>query len=91
MNAVEKNRLSQEIKMQTNALRRISRWRMLALALSTSGVALTYAGFSGESSRLLFGIPGILMIAAGALGAIILNLGLKNGRRNVEKMLNLLK
>jgi len=91
VNAVEKNRLSKEVKLQTNALQRISRWKTTAIALSTLGVALTYAGFASESSHLFFGISGILLILLGTAGAVVLNLGLKNGKRNVEKMLNLLK
>jgi len=43
------------------------------------------------SHRLFLGIPGILIILLGAAGAAVLNLGLRNGRRNVEKMLNLLR
>lgn len=90
MNAVERNRLSQEANMQITALKKISRWKTIAIALSTIGVALAYAGFAGGDGRLFFGILGILMAFLGAAGAVVLNLGLKNGRRNVEKMLNLL-
>ena len=44
-----------------------------------------------EVDRNLFlGIPGIIVILLSAVSAIILNLGIKNGRRNVEKMLNVL-
>ena len=44
-----------------------------------------------EVDRNLFlGIPGIIVILLSAVSASILNLGIKNGRRNVEKMLNVL-
>lgn len=90
MNAVEKSNLSREAQMQMNALKKISRWRTIAIALSTLGAALIYAGFAGADCNLFLGIPGIIVILLGAVSAIILNLGIKNGRRNVEKMINLL-
>ena len=90
MNAVENNRLAGEARLQIRALKKISVWRTLAIAISTIGVALLYAGYAGNSVRHFIGIPGILMVLLGTFGAIIFNLGLKNGRRNVEKILNIL-
>jgi len=88
MNAIEKKRLSKEAEMQLSALKRINQWKTLALALSAIGVALTYAGMAGAARNLPLGILGIATILIGAASAIVLNLGLKNGRRNVEKMLD---
>lgn len=90
MNAIEKNRLSREAKLQIKALKQIGRWRTIALAVSAAGVAFAYAGFAGDSGMLFCGIMGILFIVAGIVSAAIFNLGLKNGRHNVEKMLHLL-
>ncbi|MCI7099581.1 MAG: hypothetical protein MR966_11925 [Lachnospiraceae bacterium] len=90
MNAAEKSNLSREAQMQMNALKKISRWRNIAIALSTLGAALIYAGFAGTDRNLFLGIPGIIVILLSAVSAIILNLGIKNGRRNVEKMINIL-
>ena len=50
----------------------------------------TYGGFAGIQKHLFLGIPGIVLILAGFGSAAVCNLGLKNGRRNVEKMLNIL-
>ena len=90
MNAAERNQLSQEASLQMKALDQISRWKTAALAISAVGVALVYAGFSGIQRNLFLGIPGILLIFAGVGSAVVLNLGLRNGRRNVEKILNVL-
>lgn len=90
MNAVERNLLSQEARLQMKALDRINRWKMVALFVSAVGVALVYAGFAGLQKNFFIGIPGILLIFAGFVSAAVFNLGLKNGRRNVEKMLNIL-
>lgn len=89
MDTVEKKKLLSEAKLQMKALNTIRLWRTIAIAFSSIGVALTYAGFAGESRLLFLGIPGIILIIAGVLSAAVLNLGLRNGRRNVEKILNI--
>lgn len=90
MNAVEKENLITEAGMQTAALKRIDVWKKLAIVVSTVGVALAYAGFSVTPSHLFLGIPGIFLTIVGFAAAAVFNLGLKNGRRNVERMLGVL-
>ncbi len=91
LNDMEKRTLSKEAQMQMNALRKIRTWRTVAIALSTIGVAVVYAAMGGESRNLLWGILGIGMILISISCAALLNLGLKNGNRNVEKILNVLE
>lgn len=91
MNAVEKKRLSLEVKMQLKALKKIRLWRTIAIAISTIGAALTYAAFAGDSQRIFLGILGIILIFISIGCAVIFNLGLKNGERNVEKILKVLE
>lgn len=91
MQDMEKKRLALESEQQLNAIKTIGRWRTMAIALSAVGVVLAYYGFHGKINHLSVGIPGFLLIAAGFAGATILNLGIRNGRRNVEKMLRLLE
>ena len=91
MQNMEKKRLTLESEQQLSAIKTICRWRTFAIALSAVGVALAYYGFHGEVNHLSIGIPGILLIVAGFAGAAILNLGIRNGRRNVEKMIRLLE
>lgn len=88
MNANEKKRMMEEAGMQLKALKRINKWKLYAIAFSTIGVALTYAGMAGENNHLCLGICGIILIIVGIIAAFTLNLGLRNGRRNVEKILN---
>ena len=90
MDTMERKRLSQEAGLQIKALKQINRWRMTALFLSAVGAAFLYAGFAGLRRNLFLGVPGILFITVGFCSAAICGLGLKNGRRNVEKILNVL-
>lgn len=90
MDVKEKEKLVSEAKMQLAALRRINVWKKLAIFVSAIGVAIAYAGLSGTPSNLFLSILGIFLIVGGFVIAAILNLGLKNGRRNVEKMINVI-
>ena len=90
MNALEKDSLLTEAKMQIKALKKINEWKRLAVIISTIGIAIAYAGIAGSPSHLFLGIFGILLTLAGAGAAVVTNLGLKNGRRNVEKMIHVI-
>ena len=74
MNVVEKKRLSEEAEMQIQALKRISVWRTIAIAFSTLGVALTYAGIAGQNHSIFIGILGILLIIVSIGCAVVFNL-----------------
>ena len=87
MNAEKRLFLSQEAEMQKQALRKIAIWKNIAIAVSTLGIAMLYAGAAGTDKNLFLCIPGIIIMAAGLICVLILNLGLKNGRRNVEKIM----
>ncbi len=87
MNTVKKEYLMTEVKMQTAALKKINVWKKLAILVSTIGAALAYGGLAGTPSHLFYSISGILLTIAGFAAAVVLNLGIKNGRRNVEKMI----
>lgn len=90
MNALEKDSLLTEAKMQIKALKKINEWKKLAIIVSTIGVAIAYAGIAGTPSHLFLGILGIFLILAGAGAAVVTNLGLKNGKRNVEKIIQVI-
>lgn len=90
MNALEKDSLLTEAKMQIKALKKINEWKKLAIIVSTIGVAIAYAGIAGTPSHLFLGILGIFLILAGTGAAVVTNLGLKNGKRNVEKIIQVI-
>lgn len=79
--------LQKEAEQQLKALKMIGRWRTLALALSAVGVVLAYVGFTGAHASLALKICGIVLVILGFIGAAVLNLGIKNGRSNVGKLI----
>lgn len=87
----EKRILSGEARMQLQAIKRIGIWRKICMILSTFGLAAAYAGFAGTQNHLFLGIFGILVMFLAICAASILNIGIKNGKRNVEKMLDVLE
>lgn len=91
MNAVEKEHLLTEARMQTAALKKINVWKKLAIVASTIGVVIAYVGLSATPSHLFPGILGIFLMVLGFAAAAVLNLGIKNGRRNVEKMIRVIE
>lgn len=88
MNVLDKKTISKEAEMQLIALKKINTWKIIAIAFSTLGVAITYAAMAAADRNLVLGILGVIIIVLGIGSALVLNLGLKNGRRNIEKMLN---
>ena len=91
MNAADKRNQKKEAEMQIEALKKINRWKIIAMAISTLGVAAAYAGLAGIVQSPFLGISGVVVTVAAAAAALVINLGLKNGRRNVEKMLDILE
>lgn len=91
MNVIDKRKLSKEAEMQIEALKKINRWKLIAIAVSTLGVAAAYAGLAGIVQSLFLGVLGVGITVVAAAAALVFNLGLKNGRRNVEKILNALE
>lgn len=87
MNGKEQKRLMEEAARQMVALKTIAMWKYMAIGLSAIGAAGTYVGFWGNRSIPVLGGTGIALALTGLAGAMILNLGLKNGRRNVNKIL----
>ena len=88
MDRISKKELLEEAKKQSEALKRISRWRTYSMVLSAIGVAVAYMGFTGSNYPVAVGAAGVLLILAGLVLAVICNLAIRAGRDNVEKILD---
>ncbi len=91
MNAEKRRFLSREAKMQRQALHKISLWKNITAAVSTLGIAMLYAGAEGPDKNLFLCILGFSVMAVSLICGLILNLGLRNGRRNIEKIIAVLE
>lgn len=91
MNHSKKNYLTIEANQQMKALKMIGRWRTISIGISAVGVTLAYAGFCGASSLIWMGVIGVLFVVIGFILAAIFNLGIRNGKRNVNRILNVIE
>ncbi len=87
MKNTQKQFLKNEADQQLKAIKLIGRWRTVALAVSAVGVVVTYVGFTGAASSLALKICGISLMVLGFICAAVFNLGIRNGRNNVAKMI----
>lgn len=91
MEQSKKKELLREAELQLNALRTIRRWLAIAIGLSTMGGAVAYWGFAGAVQHAVAGSLGILLAVVSLLCALVINYGMRNGQRNVKKILELAK
>ncbi len=83
--------LKDEIVKQTHALKLIRLWINIFLILSSVGILLVYLGATREPINYYMLVPGALIAALGIIAAIVFGYGHHNGKRNVEKMINVLE
>lgn len=80
--------LMQEAKQQSQALKTIGRWRTIGFVVAAVGAVLLYNGLTGAGRSIPLIAIGTVIVAAGMAAAILCDMGIRNGRRNVEKILD---
>ena len=88
MTKAEKEAWLKEAQMQMQAITRLEKYNMACLAMAGLGAALCYFSINSAHRNPLYIVLSLLLAIAGALCSMILNLGIRNGKRNVEKILN---
>ena len=80
--------LMQEAKRQSQALKMIGRWRTIGFVVAAVGAVLLYNGLTGAGRSIPLIAFGTVVVAVGMAAAILCDMGIRNGRRNVEKILD---
>ena len=80
--------LLEEARRQSEALKSISKWRSTAFLIAAVGVALIYGGIVREAFRTPLIAVGAVITALGLAAAVLCDMGIRNGRKNVEKILD---
>ena len=80
--------LLEEARRQSEALKSISRWRSTAFIIAAVGAALIYGGVVREALRTPLIAVGSVITALAIAAAIFCDMGIRNGRKNVEKILD---
>ena len=86
--ALSAGELMQEAKRQSQALKMISRWRTIGFVAAAVGAVLLSSGLTGAGRSIPLIAFGTVIVAAGMAAAILCDMGIRNGRRNVEKILD---
>lgn len=88
MNKKDKKRLIYEAEKQTQEVKNLKRWLTKSIGLSSITMIMAYFGV--KSSGILFAI-GILFTIIFVIAAIFINMGIKNGQKNIEKILSIVE
>lgn len=82
------SQLMQEAKRQSEALKMIGRWRTIGFVAAAVGAVLLYNGLTGAVKNIPLIAFGTVIVVIGMAAAILCDMGIRNGRRNVEKILD---
>ena len=81
--------LAIEASLQTKEIKKLEKWMRMFLSVSSIFLVMAYWGIQGKGIRFAAGVAGIILTAACFLFAAVINLGIKKGRENIRRMLNL--
>ena len=81
--------LTVEASLQAKEIKKLEKWLRMFLSVSSIFLVTAYWGIQGKGIRFAAGVTGIILTAACFLLAAVINLGLKKGRENIRRMLNL--
>ena len=81
--------LTVEASLQAKEIKKLEKWLRMFLAVSSIFLVTAYWGIQGNGLRFAAGVTGIILTAACFLLAAVINLGIKKGRENIRRMLNL--
>ena len=82
-----------EIEFQTQMLNNLKKWIRNLIILSSIGVILAYWGLGVQSKMpfTVFGVAGVIITIISVILCVVIGLGIKRGRANVDKILQLVK
>ena len=86
-----KEQLLDEAQKQKNALAVMGQWRSWLFGLTTVFLVLAGAGLRKSGAFFVLGIIAAVCMAISFILLLIVNLSIRNGRRNVENLLDSLK
>ena len=81
----------EEAKMQKKALATMGTWRLTLFVITTCFAVLAFFGIQTGAGWFVPGVIAAVLAGISLLLAFIVNLSIRNGHRNVEKILESLK
>ncbi|WP_242851596.1 hypothetical protein [Clostridium sp. DMHC 10] len=77
----KKKQMIYEAEMQSKLLKKLSKWSINVMGLSSIGVVIAYYGLSHSGIKFAFGIFGILIAVISVIACLIINLAIRNGKK----------
>ena len=87
MEVSKRSVLIDEASKQMKALKTIGHWRSIAVMISAIGIMLTYTGFASRPVNIIAAVAGSAILILSVLSAMVMTIGIRSGRMNVEKIL----
>lgn len=89
MNTQTRAQQLKEIEFQSNMLNNLKKWIRNLVILSTIAVALAYWGLGIQSGMpyTVFGVIGVIVCVISVILCVIVGLGFKRGKENVDKII----
>ena len=93
MTTQTKTQQLKEIEFQTKMLNNLKKWIRNLIIISSIGIVLAYWGLAVQSKMpfTVFGVAGVIITIISVILCVVIGLGIKRGRANVDKILQLVK
>ena len=82
-----------EIEFQTQMLNNLKKWIRNLIIISSIGIVLAYWGLAVQSKMpfTILGVVGIIITVVSVILCVVIGLGMKRGKENVDKIIQLVK
>jgi divalent metal cation (Fe/Co/Zn/Cd) transporter len=85
----EKKQMVYEAEKQSKLLKNLAKWSRNVMGLSSIGVVVAYYGLSHSGIKFALGVFGVLFTVICVIACLLINLAIRNGRRNVNHILEM--
>ena len=93
MTTQTKTQQLKEIEFQTKMLNNLKKWIRNLIILSSIGIVLAYWGLAVQSKMpfTILGVVGIIITIISVILCVVIGLGIKRGKENIDKIIQLIK
>ena len=93
MTTQTKTQQLKEIEFQTKMLNNLKKWIRNLIIISSIGIVLAYWGLEVQSKIpfTILGVVGIIITVVSVILCVVIGLGMKRGKENVDKIIQLIK
>ena len=83
-----RQQLLDEARQQKKALAMMGRWRNYLFILTTSSMVVAFFGLRNSGAAFVAGVAAVVFAVISFVLLLLVNLSIRNGHRNVERILD---